>query len=247
MSTIVRRILIGLLILGIVLVLGDRVAANLAQDEIADSVAQRAEESGAWSSDRVDVQIHGFPFLTQVVDGDMERIDIDLSSVSYSSLTFDSFDITAEGVEGDPAELMKGTGEITARDLRGTAVIGLDDLSALVPGDHEVEFHREDGGLAADITTDVFGTELTLSTDVAIAVSDGAIDFQAGELDTKEGTMPDGAETLIAGLASFLDVRVPIPELPYGLRLEDVSVGSDGLRLTAVGEDTVLRSAAEPA
>src|SRR5687767_13946335 len=72
-----------LLVLGAILVVGDRVAAQYAEREVRTQVVAALSERGV-EYDTADVNVGGFPFLTQVADGRYEEITIDLTNVRLS-------------------------------------------------------------------------------------------------------------------------------------------------------------------
>ena len=72
-----RKFLILLLILVILLVAADRISVYVAQRKVASRLA------GAYNlSTPPSVTIQGFPFLTQVVAGRYDQVDVTLSSVT---------------------------------------------------------------------------------------------------------------------------------------------------------------------
>ena len=69
-----------LLVLAAILVVGDRVAAQIAEGEVRTQVVAALSERGV-EYDTADVNVGGFPFLTQVAAGRYEEITIDLTNV----------------------------------------------------------------------------------------------------------------------------------------------------------------------
>src|SRR4051794_2547524 len=66
---VLRPLLITLVVLGILFVAADRIAVAVAESQVADRVQQSQGLTG-----KPDVDIKGFPFLTQVLAGNLQNV-----------------------------------------------------------------------------------------------------------------------------------------------------------------------------
>lgn len=134
-----RKLLIGFVVLLLVLaglvVIADRVAASVAERTIADEVRQQVARQHAQSSPP-EVEVGGFPFLTQVVDGRYERITIRMrdvqGAVQGDAISLPSLDVDARNVRASLDTLRTGQGDVVAETVNGTATISYQSLAALL-------------------------------------------------------------------------------------------------------------------
>ncbi|WP_025272865.1 LmeA family phospholipid-binding protein [Haloglycomyces albus] len=242
MAKILVRIVIGLIIAALLLLLADRIVANVFESKAADQVAEEAAEEGAWSSQRVDVDVAGFPFLTQVTRNDIDTMDIELSEVTYNSLTFEEFNLTARHLEADTLTYLGADGDITAQRVSGTAVLPLDGLDDVLLDDSDISFEQSGDDLTAHITTELLGRELNFTSDVDITQVSNGIEFSARNVRSADDTdLPSGVEELINRIADRLNTVVELPELPYGTTLDDLRVDGTKLHLDMSADDVQLR------
>jgi hypothetical protein len=224
-------------VLLVLLVAADRGGVAVAERMLADEL----QRSGGLPS-RPEVDVGGVPFLTQALEGRYDRIDVVAR------------DVPAGEVAGAPVELSR-----LAATLRGARVplggalsgavtsVPVDrvDAGALLPfsvlqrstdvGDLTVA--AEGDRLRLRGSVEVFGRDLAGSALSRIAVQDGAVVVTAESVDVGN----DVASRLISrALEGRFDLRIPLGGLPYGLRVDRVTVQPDGLAVTAGAVDTVL-------
>ncbi|MGC5050242.1 DUF2993 domain-containing protein [Micromonospora sp. DT48] len=245
-----RKVLIGfvvlLLVLAGLLAIADRVAASVAERAIADEVRQQVAEQGAQSAPP-EVEVGGFPFLTQVLDGRYERISIKLRDVSASvqgdAVALPSLDVDARNVRASLDTLRTGQGEVVAETVNGTGTVSYQSLAALL--DREgLTLGERDGRLAVTAPVDILGQQLTVTGTADIVVGEqGEVALKFEEL-TAEG-LPDVplARTLVNNFARSISVDVPLPELPFQLTVREVRPQPQGLTVTADARDVPINSA----
>ncbi|WBB55309.1 DUF2993 domain-containing protein [Verrucosispora sp. WMMD573] len=244
-----RKVLIGFVVLLLVLAgliaIADRVAASVAERTIADEVRQQVAEQGAQSLPP-EVEVGGFPFLTQVLDGRYERISIKLrdvrASVQGDAVALPSLDVDARNVRASLDTLRTGQGEVVAETVNGTGTISYQSLSALL--DREgLTLGERDGQLAVTAPVDILGQRLTVTGTADIVVGEqGQVALQFDDLDA-EG-LPDVplARTLVSNFARSISVDVPLPELPFQLTVREVRPQPQGLTVTADARDVPINS-----
>jgi hypothetical protein len=210
----VRRLVVVLLLLVAVLAVLDRVGADAAERAVAERI-QRDQGLAV----RPDVSIHGFPFMTQLIAGDYDEVDVTVHElgtagvVHVSRLTAHLFrthvpfgDVVEQDVERIPVD--RATADV---------VVDFGALNDFLAG-RQVTLSAADGR-QVHVEATVAGAEV--STDVAVTVERTALLL----------SLPGGAE-----------VRMPLPQLPFGVRLESVGVEHDGLVVTGSARDLVLRT-----
>lgn len=211
-----------LLLLGAGLLAADRFLHARTEARLGDAVAR--EVDGASS-----VVVHGFPFLTQMATGVLDHVSLEADAwtdgtVRLESITADGWDVTT-------------TEPVTAVRVRGSAVVPLESLQALVDGlDAPVPLRvgLDEGRLA--LASDVVGgVELALAADVVPA---GA----GVELEVVEASLGGVAVPLEdLGLGPGLrTLEVPLERLPEGLAVDDVEVLDDGVRVRVSGRDVAV-------
>ncbi|WP_341717837.1 DUF2993 domain-containing protein [Micromonospora sp. FIMYZ51] len=245
-----RKILIGFVVLLLVLVgliaIADRVAVNVAERTIADEVSQQVAEQGAQSAPP-EVEVGGFPFLTQVLDGRYERISIRLrdvqGSVQGDAVALPSLNVDARNVRASLDTLRTGQGDVVAETVNGTGTISYQSLAALLNREG-LALGEQGGKLAVTAPVDILGQQLTVTGTADIVVGEqGGIALKFDNLDA-EG-LPDAplARTLVNNFARSISVDVPLPELPFGLTIREVVPRPEGLTVTGDARDVPINAA----
>ncbi|MBQ1024297.1 DUF2993 domain-containing protein [Micromonospora sp. C95] len=235
-----------LLVLAGLIAIADRVAASVAERTIADEVRQQVAQQNAQSSPP-EVEVGGFPFLTQVLDGRYERISIKLrdvqASVQGDAVALPSLDVDARNVRASLDTLRTGQGEVVAETVNGTGTVSYQSLSALL--DREgLTLGERDGQLAVTAPVDILGQRLTVTGTADIVVGEqGQVALKFDDLDA-EG-LPDVplARALVSNFARSISVDVPLPELPFQLTVREVRPQPQGLTVTADARDVPINSA----
>lgn len=207
---------VTLIVLAVLFVIGDRVAKAYAQNMIAGKLQSQANLSAKPS-----VTIEGFPFLTQVAAHDVRKVDISASNVPAGKLVISSVNATATGVH-----LNSAFNGATIDRISGTALITFTAL------------------------TDATGSQgVTITADPAHGPN--AADVSVGPLTATASVEQTGPNKVtfklqgLGGIASSLIGQLPdytftVPKLPAGLRLQGVSVDTEGIVIKVAAHDTTL-------
>jgi len=246
-----RKVLITLvvllLVLGGLIVVTDRIAVGVAERAIADQVRQEIAKQGAQSS-TPEVEVGGFPFLTQVLDGRYERISIVLrdvrGSVRGDAVALPKLDVDARNVRASLDTIRSGQGDVVAETVDGTGTISYDSLAKLLdrPG---LTLGEQNGRLAVTAPVDILGQGLTVTGTADITVGkEGQVALRFNDL-TAEG-LPNLplARTLLSNYARSISIDVPLPELPFQLAVREVRPLPEGLAVTADARNVPISSAA---
>lgn len=223
------------------LVVGDRVAAGVAEDRVAAMIADRAADYGVQSARPPDVDFTGFPFVTQVFGGRYERVDIQLVDLSAGELTLPRFEIRAFEVTAAMSDVLGGNGPIMAGRLEADGHISYDTLTTVLSDATSAKVTRtSDGLLQVEATVDVMGHQIPV-VGSANVMFDGAVLRVVGENFTADGVdLPPGGQDVLDVMAQSFSREIPVPALPYDLVLEDLRLEADSMVLSASAQDVPL-------
>ncbi|GAA4150790.1 DUF2993 domain-containing protein [Streptomyces sp. E2N171] len=238
-----RILLVIAVVLGAIFVIVDRVAVHFAEGEAADRV--RASEGLASTPD---VDIRGFPFLTQVLGGSLDEVRVGISDYEAGAgeggKTIRIADLRADlrGVEfsGD-------FGSAVADSATGTATIAYDELlrnakaepTQVAPGITAEVVALADGGngkIKVALETTVLGTKLPVTVLSSVTVVDG------NTVRVRADALPvlGGVEIAESRVRRITDFEQKIDGLPGGISLEKVQAAADGVDVTVSGKDVRL-------
>ena len=211
-----RRLLVPLLVLAALLVGADLVAVRVAEGVIAG----QAQATGRFSS-RPEVDVRGFPFLTQALPAatttsgcappgrssgqQVERLDVALRGVRLPLADALSGDVASLPVDGLRGEVLLGYPYLSQQAGRGLQVSAAGEL------------------LRVRGSVEVLGRTVT-----AAALSQVRLD-DAGRVVVRAQRFEGVAEGLTGLLGDRFDFRVPVDGLPYGLALTGLRVTPGGL------------------
>ncbi|MFF8280240.1 DUF2993 domain-containing protein [Streptomyces lateritius] len=223
-----RILLIVAVVLGGIFVGIDRLAVGYAESEAADRVRLGPARAGS-----TDVDIKGFPFLTQLMDKRFDEVDVVLTGVEatagkrkirISEMSATLHDVT---LNGDSTGARAATAD-------GTALISYADLTAAAERDVRIAYGGN-GKVKVTGGIQILGRTVTRSVLSTVTLVDGhTIRVRADEV---PGEGIPGVEQLVRQRTDF-DRR--IGGLPTGMKLEKVEAREDGVAITVTGKDVVL-------
>jgi LmeA-like phospholipid-binding len=225
-------LVVALLLVGLVLVV-DRVAVGFAEDRVAEQVVEKGGLAGT-----PEVDIDGFPFLTQAIGGRYDEVRISLTAEQLGQPEGTRADVVLRGVEVPLSSVLAGSvQEVPVERIDGTATLSYALLSAQLGSDTELE--REGDGLRITRTVEVLGQQvrLTATGQVALDGNDLVVDVEKAS-----GAGIDVPRFLLDRATDLLDLRYPVPALPFGLELTGVRPEADGVDIRVEATDTVLRA-----
>ena len=220
------------LVLGL-LVLVDRVAVGYAEGQVATQLAEKGDLQGT-----PEVDIAGFPFLTQAVGGRYDDVRISLTAAELGQPEGTRADVTLRGVEVPLSSVVSGSvEEVPVESVDGTATLSYALLSEQLGGD--TTLRREGDGLRITKTVDVVGQTLPLTAVGTVTLEGNELVVDVEEASGAGVEVPD---FLVNRVADSLDLRYAVPALPFGLQLTDVTPAEDGVDIRVQATDTVLRA-----
>ncbi|MEU1260816.1 DUF2993 domain-containing protein [Streptomyces cellulosae] len=240
-----RILLVIAVVVGGIFVIVDRVAVHFAEGEAADRL--RASEGLASTPD---VDIQGFPFLTQVLGDSFDEVRVGISDYEANTgeggKTLRIADLRADlrGVEfsGD-------FGSAVADTATGTATIAYDELlrnakaepTQVAPGITAEVVALSDGGngkIKVALETTVLGTKLPEPVSVLSSVT--VVDGNTVRVRADALPVLGGVEIAESRVRRITDFEQKIDGLPGGISLEKVQAAEDGVDVTVTGKDVRL-------
>jgi hypothetical protein len=209
-----RRLLISLVVIVGLLVVADRVALTAAERNVANRIQVEQHLSS-----RPDVTIRGFPFLTQLVAGDYHDVDVTVHGLHAGSLAVSRLTAHLHGVH-------VSFGDVIAQHVKRVPIDRADaevvltyaDLDTFLSG-RGIQLSPAGSG-AVTVTATVAG--VTAHGTARVSVRGDAVEL------TPTGNLPA--------------VEIPLPGLPFHVRLESVQATTKGLVVRGAAEGLVLRA-----
>ncbi|GAA0896643.1 DUF2993 domain-containing protein [Virgisporangium ochraceum] len=249
-----RKIGIGLLVMLVLLlglvIIADRVGAGVAEDRIAQQAADELKKAGATTASQPKVEIGGFPFLTQVLGGNYERITITADKPQSEDIKLETMTIVATDVEAAASDLLNGRGPVTANEITGTATMSWDTVRSLislanlpVPFDPaQLQVKVVNNNVELRLPLDLGGFKTTLVAKGTIAVADGKVDLKLSDIQAEGVNLPAAAQRILNTIKNRLTASIRTPRMPYTLTIKSVDTSADGVKVTATAADVQLVS-----
>ncbi|HWD80732.1 MAG TPA: DUF2993 domain-containing protein [Kribbella sp.] len=224
-----RRLIVTLVVLVVLAVAADRIAAAVAQNQLASMAQKEAAKYDVRSAD-TSVKIGGFGFFPQLFKEKFSKVTLTMGKPAFSKVPGENLTVDMTDVHVPRSLLFQQSGTVTVgktdmqvrlspRELGRLAVktTGLDGLSmAAVGGKLHVKYASN--GINLDVP-------------VVPQLQDGKISLDVGEL---TGSMPAAAAT---ALKTELSRGVELPELPFKAQLTSVDVQDNAVVLSATVQD----------
>jgi hypothetical protein len=227
----VKVLLVTALLLLALAVTADRVAAGVAEDRVGAAIAERGGLQG-----EPEVDITGFPFLTQALGGRYDEVRVSATAAQLGQPEGTRADVALHGVQVPLSDALGGSvDQVPVDRIDGTATLSYDLLSAQLGPDTTLE--PEGDGLRITRTVDVLGQRLRLTAagQVTLEGSDLVVDVSQAS-----GAGVEVPGWLLEQAADLLDLRYTVPTLPFGLQLTSVTPAEDGVVVTVEADDVVL-------
>jgi LmeA-like phospholipid-binding len=233
-----RRFFIFLIILALILVAADRIAVRVAQRAIGQQI-ERSQNL----SERPDVKVAGFPFLTQAIGGRYKQINADLVDLTVDGgLTIDKLDVQLNGVRIKASDAIAG--RVSQAPVDSASALATVDYAALnaavkanLPDDRLKVQLAEGKGDQLSITGTYRSTLISVKIEgqAAVQIQDGKV---LVKLDPDSlGGLPTQVRSQVT---SLLTGSYKLPPLPFGFKAKSVAVGPNGVTVRATTKAAVL-------
>ncbi len=243
--------ILGLVVI-VLLVALDRIGVLVAEDTVAKQARNQLASQNVTTSGNPSVTIDGFPFLTQVLAGHYDKINIVVPQPTSKGIKLDSLNVTATGVNAPTGTVISGNGKINADHVVGTAQIDwaafeeMIDLSGVKQYGIDPSTLRitgTDGGsisLAAPVT--LLGQSFSAIASGSVALSQDILHVKITKIAASGGTLEPAVAAALQTLVAQLTFDVRVPELPYHLVLQKITTTSGGVEITAAADNVTLAS-----
>ncbi len=227
-----RRLLLLLVVVGGLAVVGDRVAAAYADRVVA---AELQATAGLAAPPEVDVR--GFPFLTQALRGEYRHVQVRATGVSAGEVELAELTATLSGVRAPLRDVLGGRLDaVRVEDVEARALLSYAALSRR-SGDRQLTVTPAGEAVRVRGSVRVLGQDFAATTTSTVVLEGEDLVVTAQEVDVGNET---AGRAVSRALGNRLDIRVPVGGLPYDLRLVGVAVDPDGVRLLATAQGVVL-------
>ncbi len=230
-----RRRGLGWLI-ALVVVIVVLIGADFAARAVAENVAATQFQQQGNLTNKPDVTIEGFPFLTQVASKDFSDIKVSAANEKEGPVTITSINATATGVHLNSYSFNSGT----IGTISGTLLIDFTSLGNTLTA--------EVGTLGTLLNG--AGLDLTaagpdeVKASINLIVTTGSATWRVSRVSPTElnVTLVGSSGLPSSLLSSIQDVNIPIPKLPLGLMIDSVSVSPAGVVGTISGSNVPFGS-----
>jgi hypothetical protein len=247
-----RKVLgIGLIVLLLLLVVGDRVGVRIATNEMKKrielAVAENAEPN-APKATVSDVSLGGFPFLTQVLLGNYKDIRFTIEGITTPGPRIQQIKARLKGVDVPLGDAIRdNVGQVPVDEIQGTVVVTYEDLNVFLAKETADDTFRnvmvtpvgngERVEATAQVDVPVLGAQ-TVKGVAAFKVTNGALSLAIEQIGI-QGTFNISVPLPAFNALSLFDA----PKLPFNLQLVDAGTDANGLSLTARATDVTLPAA----
>jgi hypothetical protein len=227
----VRALLVVVLLLLGLAVAADRFAVGIAEDKVAQ---QLAEKGGLHGTPAVDIA--GFPFLTQAVAGRYDDVRISLTAEQLGQPAGTRAHVVLHGVHVPLSSVLSGSVDRVPVDrIDGTATLPYALLAAKLGGDTTL---RPDGtGLRVTKTVELLGRTIPLTAAGTVTLDGNQLVLDVSKA---AGAGVDLPGFLVSRASDLLDLRYDLPALPFGLHVTALTPADDGVHLTLGATRAVL-------
>lgn len=227
------------LLITLVIVVGLLIGADFAGRAIAESMAatQLAERSGVTNPD---LDIHGFPFLTQAIGGTYDHVTLTADGVMLGTVpakaAVDAYDVhypLSDAVHGRTDGMTADRAVVTLRTPTSSFTTLLNAPGVTLTAGSQ-------GQVQVGTTVTVAGKTLPITADASVSVSDGVLHLKPGTVSfggVDSTVLPAAVQ---AAAAKALTFDVPLDGLPVDVQSGTLRVDGEDLVVTAELHDVVI-------
>jgi hypothetical protein len=207
----------------------DRWAHNRAEGVLEDKIT--STDSASFSN--LDTSIEGFPFLTQVLNDNLEHVQLTADTLTSSAteselVTIENLDVNLRGINPNAPYLTQSL------DASGTLPFAVVERIVHDYGFEGVAVSATDSGALA-FTVEVFGYPVTASASIKVSESGRGFIFNIEDADL------GGFSFDLGSILPTDRTEIEIQQLPEGVHITDAQVVGSGVELTVQGNDLALQ------
>jgi hypothetical protein len=236
----VRRLVLFVIVLIALLVGLDRLALVAAERGVATAIQQSQD-----LDTQPDVQIAGFPLLTQALRGRYEQVDTTIDDLTaVEGVRIDELQVRLRDVELPLSAVTRQ--RIDRIDVGSASATGtvsyasLDQAARQQAALRGFELHFGQGGhgrLAISGTYTAAGVQpVKLDGEAKLAIRGRSL-----VVTPVASTLDEVPAVLRSRVLALIGARYPLPDLPFGFTPKQVSVGATGVTVRVSADDVVLQ------
>jgi LmeA-like phospholipid-binding len=220
--------LIALVVLLGLLVGADRIALVVAEDQLASHI-----QSSQHLSQKPDVSIDGFPFLTQVIARDFPHATVDIHGLVANGLTISDLHADLRGVHvnsgfnGATVDTLTATAELSYADI-GTALSSQLNVQGIQVGTVQV---AEAGPDQITASYSLLGVSISATIGVTLSAAN-TLEFRSISFHTPLSGIGVSPQNF--------DLKYDLGSLPFGIDLTQLDFTSSGVEIFATGSHVNL-------
>ena len=224
-----RNTIITLVVLLVVLVAVDRLAAFYVQGRIASQIQDQGFPA------KPTVSVKGFPFLTQVISRHFQEVQISSQNVKTGPVEIKSINATMSDVR-----MNSGYSAGTVGSLAGTGVITFGSMKNAIGNLAGGQLGQAIG--ASGLTLKPVSSDEVKASISLLGLFNASATWQIIRVNGHEIKVHlvsnDGLPGSIINQAR--NINVPIPKLPLGMKIQSVVVTSAGITIRVTGHDVAF-------
>ncbi len=231
MTIVILCALVIVLVLAVTL--ADRMCATLAEHKASEYLSEPFGHTPT-------VRLHGTPFLTQALRGRYTDIEVSGGGLQVGEMAGATLDAHLFNALLPPRELLgRRATELPCERVEGRIVLPYGELARVsrIPG---LSLTYERDRLVASASLPVPGiNQLARVSGEAELILDGGLWLRVRGLSVAGISLPG---LVLNQLMPSLNVPIPLPELPYGLRLEELKPVASGLIVSGSADQVVFKA-----
>jgi hypothetical protein len=222
-----------IVVLALSVALADRSCAALAEHKASEYLI---EPFGHKPS----VRVHGTPFLTQALRGRYSDIEVSGGGLQIGEMAGATLEAHLYNALLPPRELLGGrTTQLPVERVEGHIVLPYGEIARVsrIPG-LTLAFERDRLIASASLPVPGINQLARVSGHAVLSVVDGSVWLRVRGLSVAGISLPS---LVVKQLMPSLNVPIPLPPLPYGLRLDELKPVASGLVVCGSAVDVVFR------
>jgi len=209
-----RKLLIALVVLVILGVAADFVAARVFESH-ATTVLEQRYDLGT----RPVVQVRDFPFLPHLITGNFSTVDLAAKNVHANGVSAENLELHLHGVHIPRKVMLGGSGDVGVERADGEVTLSEAEVNRLAASDlRGGTLSLLPDGVRLRVRVTVLGQQVDALITGQLGVSAGRLTFTPK--DVEAAGLPSASLGTVASLFTF---EVPMQQLPAGLKLERVT------------------------
>jgi hypothetical protein len=224
-----RNTIIALVVLLVVLVAVDRLAAFYVQGRIASQIQDQGFPA------KPTVSIKGFPFLTQVISRHFQEVQISSQNVKTGPVKIKSINATMSDVR-----MNSGYSAGTVGSLAGTGVITFGSMKNAIGNLAGGQLGQAIG--ASGLTLKPVSSDEVKASISLLGLFNASATWQIIRVNGHEIKVHLVSNNGLPGsiINQARNINVPIPKLPLGMKIQSVVVTSAGITIRVTGHDVAF-------